>query len=90
MGYYVTISHKQTKGYRMNKDKNFYITCFAKKHAKFITRKGQYNKPDGTEGKSLVDKSGNKRLIYWDLDAQPNANGNRWRQAVGNVNIKYN
>jgi hypothetical protein len=81
--------------YPINKRKDnmnnepFYITYFAKKHAKFITRKGQYNKPDGTEGKSLVDKSGNKRLIYWDLDAEPNANGNRWRQAVGEVTIKY-
>ena len=75
--------------YVMIKDTNFYITYYAKKHAKFITRKGQYNKPDGTEGKSLVDKNGNKRLIYWDLDAEPNANGNKWRQAVGEVKIKY-
>ena len=28
----------------------FYITYYAKKHRKFITRKGQYDKPDGTKG----------------------------------------
>ena len=38
---------------------NFYITYFAKKHKKFITRKGQYDKPDGTEGKAFVSKQGN-------------------------------
>ena len=48
---------------------NFYITYFAKKHKKFITRKGQYAKPDGTEGKAFVSKDGNPCLIYWDLDA---------------------
>ena len=84
----------------MIKNKTFYITYFATKHKTFITRKAKWtddcktwlsknNKPDGTEGKSLVDKNGNKRLIYWDLDAEPNANGNRWRQAVGEVSIKY-
>tara|TARA_Y100000356_G_scaffold100069_1_gene85476 strand:+ start:101 stop:280 length:180 start_codon:yes stop_codon:yes gene_type:complete len=36
----------------------FYITYFAKKHAKFITRKGQLDKPDGTKGKSFVSKNG--------------------------------
>ena len=34
----------------------FYITYYAKKHGKFITRKGQYDKPDGTKGKSFVSK----------------------------------
>ena len=33
----------------------FYITYFATKHKKFITRKGQYDKPDGTKGKSFKD-----------------------------------
>ena len=42
---------------------NFYITYFAKKHKKFITRKGQYAKPDGTEGKAFVSKAGNPCLI---------------------------
>ena len=41
------------------KKNNFYITYFAKKHKKFITRKGQYDKPDGTAGKSFTSKQGN-------------------------------
>ena len=73
----------------MQNTDTFFITYFANKHKKFITRKGQYNKPDGTEGKSFVSKNGNPCLVYWDLDAEPNANGNRWRQAVGEVSIKY-
>ena len=44
---------------------NFYITYFAKKHKKFITRKGQLDKPDGTQGKNFVSKNGNACLIYW-------------------------
>tara|TARA_Y100000114_G_C11747294_1_gene322319 strand:- start:1280 stop:1477 length:198 start_codon:yes stop_codon:yes gene_type:complete len=63
---------------------NFYITYFAKKHKKFITRKGQYNKPDGTEGKAFVSKDGKPCLIYWDLDADG------WRNATGQVRIKWN
>ena len=55
----------------------FYITYYAKKHEKFITRKGQYDKPDGTKGKSFVSKNGVPCLVYWDLD------NNGWRMAVG-------
>ena len=54
----------------------FYITYFAKKHAKFITRKGQYDKPDGTKGKSFVSKNGVPCLVYWDLD------NDGWRMAT--------
>ncbi len=64
------------------KTNNFYITYFAKKHAKFITRKGRYDKPDGTKGKDFVSKNGNPCLIYWDLDKDG------WRNAVGNRKIK--
>ena len=62
---------------------NFYITYFAKKHKKFITRKGQLDKPDGTQGKNFVSKNGNACLVYWDLDA------NGWRMAVGERKIKF-
>ena len=41
------------------KTNNFYITYFAKKHSKFITRKGQLNKPDGTEVNDFISKNGN-------------------------------
>ena len=66
----------------------FYITYFAKKHAKFITRKGQYDKPDGTKGKSFVSKNGVPCLVYWDLDAEPNAKGDQWRMAVGEAKVR--
>ena len=61
----------------------FYITYYAKKHEKFITRKGQYDKPDGTKGKSFVSKDGVQCLVYWDLDA------NGWRNATGKRKIKF-
>ena len=60
----------------------FYITYYAKKHEKFITRKGQYDKPDGTKGKSFVSKNGTPCLVYWDLD------NDGWRMAVGNARIR--
>ena len=63
---------------------NFYITYFAKKHKKIITRKGQFDKPYGTEGKAFLSKDGNPCLIYWDLDADG------WRNATGQVRIKWN
>ena len=34
----------------------FFITYFANKHKKFITRKAQYNKPDGTRENLLYLK----------------------------------
>ena len=36
----------------------FFITYFAKKHKAFITRKGQYDKPDGTQGQIRTSKDG--------------------------------
>ena len=58
-------------------NETFHITYFARKHKKFITRKGQYNKPDGTEGKSFVSKNGNPCLVYWDLRRRRLENGDR-------------
>ena len=77
MGYYDIISHITNR-----KENMFYITYFAKKHKAFITRKGQYNKPDGTEGRSFISKEGKPCLVYWDLDADG------WRNATGKVQIK--
>jgi len=69
--------------------KNFFVTYYATKHKKIITRKGQWHKPDtDITGKVLVSKSGKMRFIYWDLDAEPNANGNKWRQAINPMTIK--
>jgi hypothetical protein len=66
----------------------FYITYYAKKHKKFITRKGQYDKPDGTKGRSFVSENGVPCLVYWDLDATPDSKGNQWRMAVGEAKVR--
>tara|TARA_R100000426_G_scaffold2287_1_gene3723 strand:- start:175 stop:378 length:204 start_codon:yes stop_codon:yes gene_type:complete len=66
------------------KKNNFYITYYATKHNRFITRKGQYDKPDGTKGKSFVSAHGDPCLVYWDLDQ------NDWRMAVGKPRIVWN
>ena len=62
----------------------FYITYYATTHKKFITRKGRYDKPDGTPSQKglYIDKSGQSVLNYWDLDADG------WRNATGKVQIK--
>ena len=79
MGYYDIISHITNR-----KENMFYITYFAKKHKAFITRKGRYDKPDGTPSEkcAYVSKKGEPVLNYWDLDA------NGWRNATGKVQIK--
>ena len=61
---------------------NFYITYFAKKHSKFITRKASEPNPKGTAGKMFTDKNGVNRYIYWDLDKGD------WRHATGKWNIE--
>jgi hypothetical protein len=60
----------------------FLITYYAKKHNAIITRRGTWTKPNtDTQGKHFETK-GNDVFIYWDLDAQPNQNGNKWRNAT--------
>ena len=44
---------------------NFYITYFAKKHKKHINRKVQFDKPDGTEGNTLLTKAAHPCLVNW-------------------------
>ena len=69
--------------------KKFYITYFAKKHKKIITRQASGEKPDGTLGKMFTDKNGTDRFIYWDFDATNKTGGfGDWRQAVGQWAIK--
>ena len=70
--------------------KKFYITYFAKKHKKIITRMASAEKNgSGVLGKILTDKNGNDRFIYWDFDAE-NKNGGfgDWRQATSQWTIK--
>ena len=65
--------------------KNFFITYFAKKHSKFITRKASATNTEGTSG-----KNGTSRYVYWDLEAR-NKKTNElgdWRHATGKWNIK--
>ena len=72
-----------------NMPKKFYITYFAKKHKKIITRIASAEKPNGVLGKILTDKNGNDRFIYWDFDATNKLGGfGDWRQAVGQWTIK--
>ena len=60
----------------------FLITYYAKKYQAIITRRGTWTKPNtNTQGKHLV-MNGNDVFFYWDLDAEPNKNGNKWRQAT--------
>ena len=71
--------------------KKFYITYFAKKHKKIITRTASAEKNgNGVLGKILTDKNGNDRFIYWDFDAENKKSGGfgDWRQAVGQWTIK--
>ena len=73
-----------------NMPKKFYITYFAKKHKKIITRTASAEKNgNGVLGKILTDKNGNDRFIYWDFDAENKTGGfGDWRQAVGQWAIK--
>ena len=67
----------------------YYITYYAKKHSKIITRKGSKFKPNTeTQGKYFVSKNDTPCFIYWDCDAEPNENGNQWRQATGSIEVK--
>ena len=60
----------------------FLITYYAKKYGKIITRKGTWTKPNSdTQGKVLEFGQDNV-FVYWDLDATPNEQGNRWRKAT--------
>ena len=67
----------------------YYITYYATKHSKIITRKGSKFKPNTeTQGKYFVSKNDTPCFIYWDCNAEPNENGNQWRQATGLISVK--
>jgi len=66
----------------------FVISYYAKKHGKIINRQGTWTKPNtDTQGKHFVSKEGKDIFIYWDLNAKPNDNGNKWRHATNPINI---
>ena len=65
----------------------FVISYYAKKHGKIIDRQGTWTKPNtNIKGKHVVmnDKD---VFFYWDLNAEPNKNGNKWRQATNPINV---
>ena len=67
----------------LNEYPQFIISYYAKKHGKIIDRQGTWTKPNtDTQGKHFNTKDGNDVFIYWDLDATPNKNGNKWRNAT--------
>ena len=47
------------------KDKTFYITYYADKHSKHITRQGKH----GDKSRYGVNKNGVEFYVYFDLDA---------------------
>jgi len=68
---------------------NFYITYYANKHKKIITRKGKWLKPDSdSTGKAFISAQGNICFIYWDLDAEPNEKGLQWRMAKNPMRVR--
>ena len=68
---------------QLTNSETFYITYYAKKYKAIITRKGTWTKPNtDAQGKHFVSKEGKHCFIYWDFDATPNKNGNRWRHAT--------
>ena len=72
----------------LNEYPQFVISYYAKKHGKIINRQGTWTKPNtDTQGKHFVSKEGKDIFIYWDLNAEPNDNGNKWRQATNPINI---
>jgi hypothetical protein len=63
----------------MIKDKIFYITYYATKHRKFITRKGKWD----DKSRTFKTKLNKPAICYYDLDQD------NYRTAVGNFRINY-
>jgi len=67
----------------INIPQNFYITYYANKYEKFITRKGTWTKPNTDKvGKYSISKEGKPCFVYYDLDADG------WRTATWAMTIK--
>ena len=66
----------------------FLITYYAKKYQAIITRRGTWTKPNtDIKGKHFVS-NGNDVFVYWDMDAEPNKNGNQWLMATNPTSVK--
>ena len=68
---------------------NFWISYYAKKHNnKVIKRFGTWTKPDtNIKGKHIHIK-GNDIYVYWDHNAEPSENGNKWRKATNPLKVE--
>ena len=67
---------------------NFFISYYAKKHNKIIKRFGTWTKPDtNIKGKHFISK-GKDVFVYWDFNAEPNKNGNKWRMATDPLKVE--
>ena len=72
----------------LNEYPTFIISNYAKKHGEIIDRQGTWTKPNtDTQGKHIVS-DGNDIFIYWDLNAEPNKNGNKWRHATNPLKVE--
>jgi len=60
----------------------FLITYYAKKYSKIITRKGTWTKPNTDIKGKHISINGDECFFYWDINAEPNKNGNQWRRAT--------
>ena len=68
---------------------NFWVSYRAKKHNnKVIKRFGTWTKPDtNIKGKHIHIK-GNDIFVYWDHNAEPSENGNKWRKATNPLKVE--
>ena len=68
---------------------NFWIYYRAKKHNnEVIKRFGTWTKPDtDIKGKHFISK-GKNVFVYWDFNAEPNKNGNKWRMATDPLKVE--
>ena len=68
---------------------NFWISYRAKKHDnEVIKRFGTWTKPDtDIKGKHFISK-GKDVFVYWDFNAEPNKNGNKWRMATDPLKVE--
>jgi len=72
----------------LNEYPKFIITYYADEHGEIINRQGTWTKPNtDTQGKHFVSKEGKDIFVYWDLNAPPNKNGNKWRKATNPINV---
>ena len=72
----------------LNEYPKFVISYFAEKHGKVINRQGTWTKPNtDTLAKHFVSQEGKDIFVYWDLNAEPNKNGNKWRKATNPINV---